>query len=183
MQLVKGQILPQTKNTPQLGPPFLKWHKYTLKTSQTKQVRIGTLQTNKISLNDTANTIKKNTYIKAIPKNIPQKPSNHNQLHSNTKRINKCPFQLPPGVSDAKWPRHSCYSPGRLAHPDLWPSQDVGGWSCEWKSGDPSPSSAPAGMYEKKFKSSSFSMVPDDSKHQHIIKPYQTYSNIILLWW
>ena len=37
--------------------------------------------------------------------------------------------------------------------------------------GDPSPSSAPAGMYEKKFKSSSFSMVPDDSKHQHIIKP------------
>ena len=61
----------------------------------------------------------------------------------------------------SKQPRHFCYSPGRPARPDLHGRSDsLPATTLSFFDLRLSPSSAPAGIYEKKFKSSSFSMVP-----------------------
>ena len=117
-QLVKGQFCPK-HNTPHLGPPFQTWHKFP---KQSKYWNFANKQ----------NTAKWENYQKqpnTWHKNIPKTTITINCIP--TLWINKWPpdiILLLQGLFQrgllrhgfhAKWPRHSCYSPGRLALPDL----------------------------------------------------------------
>ena len=119
-QLVKGQILPQTKH-PTTGATILKVAQIYTEDFPNKATAYWNFANKQDNAKWYCKTIQKNKHIKTIPKNIPQKPSNHNQLqfkHHDSESTNDLRFQLLPAFH-AKWPRHSCYSPGRLAHPDL----------------------------------------------------------------